>query len=76
MKIRSTPNTEKLHSALEAEQYACADSLARYKALTGKIEKYQLGVGPAPTEEEFTQWIAEVKRAVALRKLLDGIPDS
>ena len=76
MGIRSTPNTEKLHSAVEAEQCACAASLSRYKALTGKIESYQLGVGPAPTEEEFTQWIAEVKRAVALRKLLDGIPDS
>ncbi len=61
---------------MAAEKRATADSLTLYRSLTEKIEKYQLGEGPAPTEQEFTQWLAEVKRAVALRKLLDGVPDS
>ena len=68
--------TEKLREAVFAEQRAAAFSVSLYRALTEKIEKYQLGEGPAPTEEEFKQWIAEVQHAVTLKKLLDGVPDS
>jgi TorA maturation chaperone TorD len=76
MQIFDGASSEKLRQAVAAEKRATADSLALYLLLTEKIEKYQVGEGPAPTELEFTQWLAEVKRAVTLRKLLDGIPDT
>lgn len=76
MEIPGGVNSEKLREAVAAEQRATAASLALYQALTQKIEKYQLGEGVAPTEDEFTQWLAEVNHAVTLRKLLDGVPDS
>ncbi len=68
-------NSEKLKKAVAAEKAAAAASLSRYVLLTDKIQKYQMGEGAPPTEEEFTQWLAEVKRAVELRKLLDLVPD-
>lgn len=63
-------STEKLRAALIAEKSDDNVRIQRYKDLTEKIAQHQLGHGPAPTEEEFTQWLADVKRTVALKKLI------
>ena len=65
-------NAEKLKAALTAEKSDVRARMRRYKALTAKISEHQLGNGPAPTEEEFTQWLADVKHAVDLKKMMVG----
>jgi hypothetical protein len=70
----SSPSTttDKLKAALEAERADSDVRLQRYKLLTAKIADYQVGTGPAPTEEEFSQWLADVKHAVDLKNMLGG----
>ena len=65
-------NSEKLRAALIAEKSDEHVRMARYKALTAKIAQHQVGHMPAPTEEEFTQWLADVKHAVNLKKMMTG----
>ncbi len=65
--------TDKLKQAVEAEKTAIAASEVLYKSLTTKIKLFQTGKGPAPTEAEFNQWVAEVERAVELKRLLGGV---
>lgn len=69
----STINTDKLRLAVAAEKLAAEASLARYKVLSAKITAFQMGDGHAPTEDEFNQWLADVHRAVELKRLLSGI---
>lgn len=64
--------TEKLKAALAAEKLASDQRLASYKFLSTKIADYQVGAGPAPIKEEFTQWLADVEYAVGLKKMLGG----
>lgn len=66
-------NNDKLRLAVEEEKLAAAASLKRYKLLSSKITQYQMGEGPAPSEEEFNQWLADVQRAVELKRVLSGI---
>ena len=68
-----TAHTEKLKQAVAEEKLATKASLARYTLLSAKITAFQMGDGPAPTEEEFNQWLADVHRAVELKRLLSGI---
>lgn len=68
----SSSTREKLKSALEAEKDDSNARLLRYKSLTAKIADYQLGKGSAPTEEEFNQWLADVKHAVDLKTMMGG----
>lgn len=63
---------DKLKNALEAEKDDSNARLLRYKSLTAKIADYQLGKGSAPTEEEFNQWLADVKHAVDLKTMMGG----
>ena len=65
-------NTEKLKAALIAEKSDEHAREQRYKALTAKIAEHQMSHEPAPTEEEFTQWLADVKHAVDLKKMMAG----
>ena len=74
MVLCDTEHIQKLKLALAQEKLASQVCMTRYKALTSKIAQFQMGEGPAPTEEEFTQWLADVKYAVELKKLLDGVP--
>ncbi len=60
----------KLRSATAAERAAIAGRAERYKQLTAKISAYQEGKGPAPTHEEFAEWLEDVERNVALKKAL------
>ena len=68
----SSPIKEKLRNALKAEKVDANARLLRYKSLTDKIADYQLGKGAAPTEEEFNQWLADVKHAVDLKTMMSG----
>ena len=70
--ITEYTSTEKLRTLLIAEKSDCNGRLQRYKSLTLKIANYQVGVCPAPTEEEFTQWLADVEHAVSLKTVLSG----
>ena len=70
--ITNYTSTEKLRTLLIAEKSDCIGRLQRYKALTLKIADYQVGVCPAPTEEEFTQGLADVEHAVSLKAVLSG----
>ena len=76
MTMCDSGHTQKLRQALAEEKLAAETSMVRYRSLTAKITQFQMGEGPAPTEAEFSQWVADVNRAVELRKLLDGVPDS
>ena len=68
-----TVNTDKWRLAVEEGKLAVAASLARYKRLSTKITQYPMGDEPAPTENEFNPWLADVQRAVALKHLLNGV---
>lgn len=68
----SLTSAQKLRSVLIAEKSDCNQRLKRYKALTQQIADYQMGEGPPPTEQEFSQWLADVKHAVDLNTVLAG----
>lgn len=68
-----TAKANKLKQAVQAEKLAIAASTALYQNLTKKITRFQMGKGPAPTEAEFKQWVAEVEKAVDLKRMLSGI---
>ena len=68
-----TAKADKLKQAVQAEKVAIAASQALYQSLTQKITHFQTGKGCAPTQEEFKQWVAEVEKAVELKRILSGI---
>lgn len=65
-------SNDKLRRAVDDEKLAATASPDLYKLLSTKITQYQMDKGPAPTEDEFNQWLADVKYAVDLRKMLAG----
>jgi hypothetical protein len=67
---KTTTNTEKLRAAVVVEHGEAHLRAERYKILTAKIAAHQVGKGEAPTEEEFTQWLVDVKHAVNLKKMM------
>lgn len=73
MVMSFSAHTDKFKHAVADEKLAAATSLARYRLLSAKITAFQMGDGPAPTEEEFIQWLADVNKAVELKRLLSGI---
>ena len=70
--IANHPSAQKLRTLLIAEKNDSDGRLQRYEFLTLRIADYQVGVSPAPTEEEFTQWLADVEHAVSLKTVLSG----
>lgn len=68
----SLTSTQKLRTVLIAEKSDCNQRSERYKSLTKKIADYQMARGPAPTEEDFSQWLADVDHAVNLTTVLAG----
>ena len=68
----SLTSAQKLRTVLIAEKSESNRQLKRYKSHTQKITDYQMGRGPAPTEEEFNQWLGDVKHAVNLNTLMAG----
>ena len=71
--MKTIKKTRSLKLAIEAEKSAILASQVLYKSLTLKIKNFQTGRGVQPTEEEFKLWIAEVEKAVELKRVLNGI---
>lgn len=65
-----TTHTEKLKGATVAEKSEVHSRAERYKALRANTAAHQVSFGLAPNEEEFTQWLADVKHAVNLKKMM------
>lgn len=72
MKLATVAKTDGLKQAVAAEKLVIAASQALYQSLTAKITQFQTGQGAAPTEAEFNQWLAEVEKAIALKRVLSG----
>lgn len=68
----SLTSAQKLRTVLIEEKSDSNQRLERYKSHTQKLADYQMGKGPAPTEEEFCQWMTDVKHAVNLNAVLSG----
>ena len=68
----SLTSAQKLRTVLIAEKSDSDQRLKRYKSHTQKIADYQMGRGPAPTEDELNQWLADVNHAVNLNTLMAG----
>ncbi len=60
----------KLRAATAAEKAAIAERAERCKKLTAKISRYQVGKGPEPTAEEFSEWQEHVEQSVSLKMAL------
>ena len=66
----SSTTRDKLRTVLASEKSDVNQRFERYKTLTLKIADYQVGNGPAPTEDEFNQWLADVQHTVDLKKMI------
>ena len=68
---------QKLQDAIADEKIVQRQSRLIYEALTARMEAYQLGKGPAPSNEEFAQWREAVEQRVEIRQMaiaVDGEP--
>jgi len=66
---------EKLEEAITDERAASFEAERAYEQLTEKMRAYQLGSGPAPTNEDFLLWSRAVERRVKMKQIgigLDG----
>ena len=66
----SLTSAQKLRTLLSVEKNHTIERQDRYKLLTQKIADYQMGTGPAQTDEELKQWRADVKHAIDLKTVL------
>ena len=66
---------EKLQEAITDERAASLEAERIYEQLTAKMQAYQMGSGPAPTNEDFLLWSRAVERRIRLKQIgieLDG----
>lgn len=66
---------EKLREAITDELAASLEAERTYELLTAKMQAYQMGRGPAPTNEEFLLWSRAVERRIKMKEIgieLDG----
>jgi hypothetical protein len=54
---------------VDEKKQALALVLDVYGTLTAKMQAYQMGTGPAPTNDEFVRWRSAVEHCVKLREL-------
>ena len=73
MKLATVAKTDGLKQAVADEKLVIAASQALYQSLTAKITQFQTGQGLALTEAELNQWLAEVKKAIELKRVLSGV---
>ena len=73
MKLATVAKTDGLIQAVADEKLVIAASQALYQSLTAKITQFQTGQGPALTEAELNQWLAEVEKAIELKRVLSGV---
>ena len=69
----SPGSLDKLRQAISMEKQDTALRAAELKSLTAKMKAYQLGMGPAPSIEEFTQWREATEKSLLVRRLQSGI---
>lgn len=66
---------EKLQEAITDERAASLEAERIYEQLTAKMQAYQMGRGPAPTNEDFLLWSRAVERRIKMKEIgieLDG----
>jgi hypothetical protein len=66
---------EKLQEAITDERAASLEAERIYEQLTAKMQAYQMGSGPAPTNEDFLLWSRAVERRIKMKQIgieLDG----
>lgn len=73
MKLATVAKTDGLKQAVADEKLVIAASQALYQSLTAKNTQFQTGQGPALTEAELNQWLAEVEKAIELKRVLSGV---
>ena len=66
---RKTAKRERLEDAIAKEKRALLRVRQTYEELTAKMNAYQLGRGPAPSNEDFAQWSEAVEQHIRLKKL-------
>ena len=69
----SPESPDQLREAITMEKQDTALRAAELESLTAKMNAYQLGNGPAPSIEEFTQWRAATEKSLLVRRLPSGI---
>lgn len=60
---------EKLQEAITDERAASLEAERIYEQLTAKMQAYQMGRGPAPTNEDFLQWSRAVERRIKMKEI-------
>ena len=60
---------EKLREAITDELAASLEAERTYEQLTAKMQAYQMGSGPAPTNEEFLLWSRAVERRIKMKEI-------
>lgn len=60
---------EKLQEAIFDERSASLEAERIYESLTEKMRAYQMGSGPAPTNEDFLLWSRAVERRVKMKQI-------
>lgn len=66
----SLTSAQKLRTVLGVEKSDTIQRQHRYILLTQKIADYQMGTGPAQTDDDLRQWRDDVKHAVDLKTVL------
>lgn len=62
-----------LQAAIEAEKHTIDHREAAYMQLAIKMLHYQAGKGPAPSVEEFQDWLAAASMRSAVAKFRDDM---
>ena len=65
MKLATVAKTDGLKQAVADEKLVIAASQALYQSLTAKITQFQTA--------ELNQWLAEVEKAIELKRVLSGV---
>jgi len=60
---------EKLQEAITDERTASLEAERTYEQLTAKMRAYQMGSGPAPSNEDFLLWSRAVERRVQMKQI-------
>lgn len=66
---QNTVPRERLQEAIAEELTAQRKAQETYELLTAKMQAYQMGHGPAPSNEDFQRWSHAVEQRVKLRQL-------
>ena len=63
---------EALRAAIEKEQRELLIQEEEFALLTAKVNQFEMGEGPPPSDEEFNRWIMSVDTMLVARSLKNG----